>query len=303
MTITIIGTVAFDTIETPIGKHEKLLGGSASYAALAASVFSDVAIISIVGKDFPNNYLSLLKSKNINVDGIKVSQNDTFAWEGYYEKDMNQAFTKETQLNCLTELDPEVPDDFKNSKIVFLANVDPVLQQKAIKEFTSPQLIVLDTMNYWIEHKSYDLGQALKQVDVLIINDQEARQISGNNNVILAVKEIAKMGPKRIIVKKGEHGSIMFNGNDYFCVPALPVKKVVDPTGAGDSFAGGFVGYLASKKIFTEQTFRNAVVVGTLASSTTVQGFGVSTISKLNRGKIGELFSGFKEITTLPSAL
>jgi sugar/nucleoside kinase (ribokinase family) len=302
MSVAIIGTVAFDTVETPAGKREKVLGGSASFAGTAARLFSDVNLISIVGKDFPQEYRDLLSSLDIVTDGIQVSSGDTFHWEGHYHGDMSQAYTDATHLNVLLEFDPNVPESAKDAEIVFCANIDPTLQLKAIKQFRKPQLVVLDTMNFWIESKLDELKETLKHVDVLVINDQELRQLTGFSNIIEGMPHALELGPKRIIVKKGEHGAIMFNGTNYFICPAVPLNKLVDPTGAGDSFAGGICGYLAKYGI-SEDTFKQAVVVGTLISSHTVQDFSLDSLKALNFEQINRRYAEFKQYVTVPEAL
>jgi len=301
--ITIIGTVAFDGIETPQGKYDKILGGSAMYAATAANLFSDVGIVSIVGQDFDQEYFDYFKKRNIDTTGIAISSNRTFFWQGYYEKDLNQAFTRETQLNCLLEFDPKIPEKAQSSRIVLLANVDPVLQKKALDQFASPELVVLDTMNFWISTKPNELKSIISQADVLIINDQEIRQLTQIDNIIAAMPEVLKMGPKRLIVKKGEHGAIMFNGKDCFCLPAIPLTSVVDPTGAGDSFAGGFVGFLDSQPNLNEDAFRKAMIVGTMVSSFTVQGFGVNRLASVTKSDIEQQFLLLKSAISLPTHL
>jgi sugar/nucleoside kinase (ribokinase family) len=303
MSVTIVGTVALDTIETPVGKHERILGGSATFAGTAASIFSNTSLVSIVGKDFPQSHIDYFKNRNINIDGIEMAEGNTFHWSGYYKDDMNQAYTVATELNVLLDFDPVVPESAKNTKIAFLANVDPVLQKKAIEQFNSPDLVILDSMNFWIENNVEQLKDTLKLVDVLIINDQEIRLLTGIKNIIEAMPKILEMGPKRIIVKKGEHGSIMFNGKDYFICPAFPLEKLVDPTGAGDSFAGGFSGYLAQADNLDEETFKKAVIVGALVSSFTVQGFSLETLKNLTKDQLNEKYEKLKNFTTFPNKI
>jgi sugar/nucleoside kinase (ribokinase family) len=301
MSLTIIGTVAFDGIETPKGSYPKILGGSAMYAATAASIFSPVNIVSIVGQDFDQEYFDYFINRKINIDGITITKNNnTFYWQGFYEKDMNQAFTKQTQLNCLLEFNPIIPEKAKNSRIVFLANVDPVLQKKAINQFTKPDLVILDTMNYWIEHKLKDLLETINLVDILILNDQEIKLLTRKDNLILAMKELFQQNKlKLLVVKKGEHGAIMYDGNTFFSLPAIPLDDITDPTGAGDSFAGGFAGYLASAQHIDINAFKRAIIVGTLISSFTVQGFGVSKLQTIAKQDLIDQFLKLKDITTL----
>jgi sugar/nucleoside kinase (ribokinase family) len=300
MTVTIIGTLAFDSIKSPYGAHSKLLGGTACYAGLSSTKFAKTNLISIIGKDFPQKHIDMFTALDVNIDGIVSSEQDTFHWSGYYEKDMNQAYTIQTDLNCLLEFDPIIPDNLKDSRIVFCANNDPIIQLKSIKQFNSPELIVLDTMNFWIESKIDELRAVIKEVDVLIINDGEARLLTQENNLITAIKNIRELGPKRVIIKKGEHGAIMYNGTDFFVMPALPIETVVDPTGAGDSFTGAFCGYLSNQESFTEEAFKSAIIYGTLVSSQTIQGFGPDTLSNLTMSAIEKLYSEFLEQTVLP---
>lgn len=279
----IVGTVALDTIETPTGSRSRILGGSATYAGTAASIFAPTSIVSIVGRDFPREHLRFFQDKAINLDGLIVSEGDTFHWKGYYRADMNQAYTVATDLNVLLEFDPVIPASVSGHDIVFLANIDPELQKKALRQFKHPRLVILDTMNYWIDTKLTALKELLPLIDVLIINDQEVKQLTGiEDNSVKAMMKAATYGVKRIIVKKGEHGSLMYNGKTFYLCPAFPLETVVDPTGAGDSFAGGIAGYLALKGRFDETAFRQAVIVGTLVSSFTVQGFSLETLSTLN---------------------
>ncbi len=303
MSVAIIGTVAFDSIETPKGQFDRILGGSGSYAGTAASLFSPVHLISVVGKDFPNEHLNFFENRGIQVNGIQKLDGDTFHWKGYYKADMNQAFTVQTDLNVLLQFDPKVPQNAQDSKIVFLANIDPVLQKKAIEQFSSPQLIVLDSMNYWIESHCDNLKETLKLVDVLILNDQEIRLLTKIDNVIQAMAEVLKLGPKRVIVKKGEHGSVMYNGKEFFTCPAFPLEELVDPTGAGDSFAGGFSGYLAQAKELNEDAFRKAVVAGTLISSHTVRDFSLNQLKNLTVDQLQEQFEQFKDFAMIPQKI
>jgi sugar/nucleoside kinase (ribokinase family) len=300
MSVAIIGTVAFDSIETPRGVHDRILGGSATYAGIAASLYSPVHLISIVGSDFPQVHFDYFKERGISTQGIHRSEGLTFHWKGFYKKDMNQAHTVQTDLNVLLEFDPVVPEAAANSRIVFLANIDPVLQRKAIGQFNSPELVVMDSMNYWIEDHLTNLKETLKLVDVLILNDQEIRLLTGIDNVIQALPHVIAMGPKRVIVKKGEHGAVMYNGKDYFAVPALPLDEVVDPTGAGDSFAGGIVGYLAKSPTLDDATFQKALLVGTLISSFTVRDFSLGALDRLSIDTIMNEFMTYKSIASIP---
>ncbi len=302
MSITMIGTVALDSIESPHGTFERILGGSATYAATAARIFSpnDINVISIIGKDFPDEHHAHFATHNINTSGIVVGKADTFHWQGKYEGDMAQAITIATDLNVLLEFDPQVPDTHKDSNFVFCANFDPELQEKAILQFKTPQLVVLDTMNFWIDTKLDAVKKTLKLVDVLIINDQELRLLTGESNIISALPMVTAMGPSRVIVKKGEHGAIMYTEDQHFVTPAFPLSKVIDPTGAGDSFAGAFLGYLSKKGAKTEADFREAVIAGTLVSSFTVQGFSLNQLKTITETALKERYTLFQQYTHAP---
>ncbi|NQY73248.1 MAG: bifunctional hydroxymethylpyrimidine kinase/phosphomethylpyrimidine kinase [Candidatus Margulisbacteria bacterium] len=303
MTVAIIGTVALDSIKTPSGEHNRILGGSATFSATAATIFGPAGIVSIVGKDFPSEHIEFFKSRNINLDGLHHSEGDTFHWKGYYEGDMNQAITVKTDLNVLLEFDPVIPDSLKKSPIVFMANVDPVLQEKAIRQFESPELVILDTMNFWIEHKLEALKQTLKLVDILIVNDQEIRQLTGDYNLITAISKAIELGPKRVVVKKGEHGAMMFDGTDFYMFPAYPLSNLVDPTGAGDSFAGAFAGYLSTQKSISDETYKQAVIAGTLVSSHTVQDFSLNSLKKITPEVLNQTFKAFKPLISHPTTI
>ena len=298
--LTISGTVAFDSIRTPDAAHSKLMGGSAMFASVAASLFTAPAIVSIVGQDYPATYSAFLSGRGIDLSGVTRAAGSTFHWSGYYEKDMGQAHTLATDLNVLLEFDPQVPEHARDSRVVFMANFDPVLQKKAILQFKKPELVVVDTMNFWIEHCIDEVRDVLKLADVLILNDQELRLLTGVDNVIAALPLAIALGPKRIIVKKGEHGAVMFDGQDYFMCPAIPISKLVDPTGAGDTFAGAFCGYLTTAPEWNEVTFRRAVMYGILVSSHTVMGFGVDGIRDLSLGKLQEVFKTYQHRCALP---
>lgn len=303
MSVAIIGTVAFDSIETPRGVHNRILGGSATYAGVAASLFSPVHLISIVGSDFPQAHFDYLEKRGISTDGIIRSSGLTFHWRGFYKGDMSQAHTLQTDLNVLLEFDPKVPATAADSRIVFLGNFDPQLQLRAIKQFNRPELVVMDSMNYWIQDHLSTLKETLKLVDVLILNDQEIRLLTGIDNVIQALPHVVKMGPKRIIVKKGEHGAIMYNGSDFFAVPAMPLDEVVDPTGAGDSFAGGIVGYLANSPTLTEEVFQKAVIIGTLVSSFTVRDFSLGMLERITVDQLNTEFARYRQIAAIPETV
>jgi len=304
MSLTIVGTIAFDSIRTPNGYHDRLLGGSATYAGIAASLFSKVHLVSIVGQDFPESQLDFLNQRGISTEGVQRHSGNTFFWKGYYEGDMNQAFTETTELNVLLDFDPVIPETAKSDDIVFLANFDPVLQLKAIRQFKAPKLIILDSMNFWIEHHTSALKETLKKVDVLILNDLESRQLAQTSTTLQAMKKLIQWGPKRIIVKKGEHGAVMYNGQEFFVCPAYPlVDNIVDPTGAGDSFAGSFAGYLSQKNRLCEADFRQAVVVGTLVSSHTLRNFSVDALKNITPEQLNQQYTLYKETLSVPSVV
>mgnify|MGYP006393510321 FL=1 len=245
--LVVVGTVAFDKIETPFGKTDKILGGAGTYIGLAAKKFGiDTTIVSVIGGDFPEEYINIFKERDINIEGLKmVEDGKTFFWSGRYHNDMNSRDTLDTQLNVLADFQPVVPASYKDAKIVMLGNLHPLVQLSVIEQMENPELVVLDTMNFWMDNALEDLKKVIAKIDVITINDEEARQLSGEYSLVKAAREIEKMGPKYVVIKKGEHGALLFHQNEMFFAPALPLEEVFDPTGAGDTFAGGFVGYIA----------------------------------------------------------
>ena len=281
MSILIVGTVAFDAIETPFGKTDKIVGGAATYFCLAASNFSkNINLVSVVGGDFPKTAIKTLQKKNVNTEGLQIKEGEkTFFWSGRYHNNMNTRDTIETQLNVLEEFEPTVPEEFQQSEFLMLGNLTPSIQQKVLDQMKKrPKLIVLDTMNFWMDLFMDDLKKALKNIDVLTINDEEARQLSGEYSLVKAAKKILTMGPKYLIIKKGEHGALLFNKKEVFFVPALPLDEVSDPTGAGDSFAGGFVGYLEKTNDISFENMKRAVVYGSTMASFSVEKFGTEKL-------------------------
>ena len=276
----IVGTVAFDAIETPFGKTDKILGGAATFIALAASQFElKAGVVSVVGDDFPQEYLNLLSERNIDVSGIEIVKGGkTFFWSGKYHNDLNSRDTLSTELNVLANFNPVVPSSFRNSDVVMLGNLHPNIQKEVIDQMESrPKLIVMDTMNYWMEHTWDELLGVINRIDVLTINDEEARQLTNEYSLVRAATEIMKMGPKYVVIKKGEHGALLFHKDQVFFAPALPLEEVFDPTGAGDTFAGGFVGYLTETKNVSFNNLRNAVIHGSnLASFCSAMSFLIS---------------------------
>lgn len=293
--VLIIGTVALDTIETPFGRVEKALGGSATYASFAASFFSRPAIISVIGRDFPNEYLELLRKRNIGLNGLKI-EDKTFHWEGFYEFDMNEAKTKKTELNSLENFRALVPEDYRGIKYVFLANIDPEQQLETLRQMRKPEFVVLDTMNFWISHKKKQLTEAIKKVDVLLLNDGEARQLFGTASLVKAANDALSLGPRAVIVKKGEHGALLFTKNKHFSAPSYPLEDIRDPTGCGDSFGGAFIGYLAKTKDLSERNFRKAVIYGSVVASHNAEDFSLNKLRKLKMDDIEKRYREFQEI-------
>ena len=290
MSLLVVGTVAYDAIETPFGKTDKILGGAGTYIALAASYFANkINVVSVVGGDFENKYFELLKKHKINIDGIQVIKDGkTFFWAGKYHNDMNSRDTLVTELNTLAEFNPIVPEAYKGDcEYLMLGNLTPMIQKQVIEQLPKrPKLIVLDTMNYWMDNCLKDLKDVLKMIDVLTINDEEARQLSGEYSLVKASKKILAMGPKYLIIKKGEHGALLFDKENVFYAPALPLEEVFDPTGAGDTFAGGFIGHIAKTKDISFANLKRAVIFGSALASFTVEKFGTERLTNLTLNEI-----------------
>ena len=301
MSLLIVGTVAFDAIETPFGKTDKIIGGAATYIGLAASYFTkDLGIVSVVGDDFPNDYFELLKSKNINLDGIQIKQGEkSFFWAGKYHIDMNTRDTIATELNVLADFNPVVPDKYKEADFLMLGNLTPMVQKKVIEQMSKrPKLIVMDTMNFWMNTALDDLKEVMKMIDVLTINDEEARILSNEYSLVKAAKKILDMGPKYLIIKKGEHGALLFDNEQVFYAPALPLEDVFDPTGAGDTFAGGFIGYLDKTKGISFENLKRALIAGSAMASFTVEKFGTERLIGLNKEEINNRIQEFVELVS-----
>ncbi|MDD7915236.1 PfkB family carbohydrate kinase [Polaribacter ponticola] len=295
-----VGTVAFDAIETPFGKTDKILGGSGTFVGLAASQFGvKTGVVSVVGGDFPQSYLDMMNSKGINTDGIEiVNEGKTFFWSGKYHNDMNSRDTLITELNVLETFTPVVPENFKDAGIVMLGNLHPLTQASVLDQMNErPKLVVLDTMNFWMDIALADLHTVLKRVDVITINDEEARQLSGEYSLVNAAKKIHKMGPKYVVIKKGEHGALLFNNGKMFYAPALPLAEVFDPTGAGDTFAGGFCGYLAKTEDISFENMKNAIIYGSNLASFCVEKFGTERMQELTTDEVKTRLQAFKELT------
>ena len=296
----IVGTVAFDAIETPFGKTDKILGGAATYIGLSASNFGiKSGIVSVVGGDFPKEYLDMLEAKNIDTSGIEiVKDGKTFFWSGKYHNDMNSRDTLITELNVLEHFNPVVPEHFKDSKIVMLGNLHPSIQMSVINQMTQkPKLVVLDTMDFWMNVALPELLEVLKKIDVITINDEEARQLSGEYSLVNAAKKIHEMGPKYVVIKKGEHGALLFSEGNMFFAPALPLAEVFDPTGAGDTFAGGFSGYLAKTDNISFENMKNAVIYGSNLASFCVEKFGTERMQNLTKEEMENRLQQFKQLT------
>lgn len=289
MSLLVVGTVAFDAIETPFGKTDKIIGGAATYISLAASYFTDkINLVSVVGDDFPQESIAMMKKHGVNTDGLQIKKGEkSFFWAGKYHNDMNTRDTLVTDLNVLADFNPIVPDAYKKCDFLMLGNLTPSIQQQVIKQLPKrPKLIVLDTMNFWMSVALKELTETLKMVDVLTINDEEARILSKEYSLVKAAKKILAMGPKILIIKKGEHGALLFNKKEVFYAPALPLENVFDPTGAGDSFAGGFIGYLAKTKDISFDNMKRAIIFGSAMASFCVEKFGTEKLIGLRKKEV-----------------
>lgn len=299
MNLLVVGSVAYDAIETPFGKTDKILGGAGTFISLAASYAgADPLIVSVVGGDFEKSHLKMLESHNIDTKGIQIKENEkTFFWSGKYHNDMNSRDTLVTELNSLGTFDPIVPDSYKNAEFVMLGNLSPVVQRKVIEQMaTRPKLIIMDTMNFWMDTQMEELYKTIAMVDVLSINDEEARQLSGEYSLKKAAMKIQTLGPKYVIIKKGEHGALLFNDEKVFFAPALPLEEVFDPTGAGDTFAGGFAGYLAKNGDISFENMKNAVIFGSTLASFCVEKFGTERLQNLGKEEIYERVLKFVDL-------
>ncbi len=300
MSLLVVGSMAFDAIETPFGKSDKIIGGAATYIAWSASNFTrPIKQLSVVGGDFPREELKILEARGVAMEGVQVKENEkSFFWSGRYHMDMNTRDTLETQLNVLGNFRPVVPDSYQDCEILMLGNLAPSIQLSVISQLKNkPKLIVMDTMNFWMETAMSDLEKLIKKVDVLMVNDSEARQLSGQYSLVSAAKAIMEMGPQYLIIKKGEHGALLFNDDKVFFAPALPLEVVFDPTGAGDTFAGGFVGHLARTKDHSFENMKSAIIVGSAMASYCVEKFGTARLKELKRTDIDNRIQQFKDLT------
>jgi sugar/nucleoside kinase (ribokinase family) len=299
LSLLVVGSVALDTVETPFGSVKMALGGSATYIAVAASYFSaPIRLVGVVGGDFPKKHIEFLEERNVDLDGLQIVQEGkTFHWAGKYHYDMNARDTLTTDLNVFEKFDPRIPDGYKRSSYVCLGNIDPVLQRQVLDQIQKPRLVIGDTMNYWIEHKPKELAETLKVMDVIIVNDAEARLLTKEPSLLKASKRMIEMGPKIVIIKKGEHGAMLVTEDMVFSAPAYPLENIFDPTGAGDSFAGGFVGWLAKTDDLSSNNLKRAVIYGSTLASFCVEKFSVDGLRDLSYLKIQDRFRSFLDLS------
>jgi sugar/nucleoside kinase (ribokinase family) len=299
MSLLVVGSVAFDAIETPFGRAERTVGGAATYFSIAASFFTHVNLVGVVGHDFADEHEAVFRGRPIDLEGLERADGKTFFWSGRYHANLMDRTTLATELNVFANFNPQLPGAYKKSTHIFLANIDPMLQRSVLKQVTGkPKLVALDTMNYWIERNPVELRETLRHADVLMINDEETRQLSSEHNLLRAAKHIFKLGPKTLVIKRGEHGAMMVHNDWVFCVPAFPLEEFHDPTGAGDTFAGGFMGYLTSAGKIDSDTLRRAMVYGSVLGSFAVERFGVERLLKLKKREIVERVRHFHKLTT-----
>ena len=296
MEILVVGSVALDTVTTPFGDAREVLGGSATYFASSASFFAPVSVVAVVGEDFPMEALEFLRRREVDLTGLERRPGRTFRWRGEYGFALNEAKTLETQLNVFAEFHPRLPESYREREVVFLANIDPDLQREVLTQVLSPRLVAADTMNFWIQGKPEALRQTLKQVQILIINDAEARMLAEEPNLVRAAKTILGWGPRSLIIKRGEYGALSFSDGGWFAAPALPLENVYDPTGAGDAFAGGFLGFLASTRNFDEANLRRAVIMGSVMASFAVEAFSLHRLQHLTYPEIESRYRQFKQL-------
>ncbi len=299
MKLLVVGSIALDSVETPFGKEENILGGSASYFSLAASMFTDVCAVAVVGRDFPEEHLDLFRSKGIALNGVKRENGETFRWEGKYGYDLGDPETLGTHLNVFENFKPVLPEEYRDIEYVFLANIDPELQLSVLNQVKSPKVVACDTMNYWIENKPDALKEVIKRVDILMLNDSETRILAKEPRITHAARTVLEIGPKVLIVKRGEYGALMFSKEGIFWAPSYPLEEVIDPTGAGDSFAGGFMGFIAGQDVADHVGYKTAVVFGSVIASFTVEDFSVKKLAQLRRSDVDKRFSAFLQLSRL----
>jgi sugar/nucleoside kinase (ribokinase family) len=293
----VVGSMAFDSVRTPFGEASDVLGGSATYFATAASFFTDVDLIAVVGEDFPEEHVEFLRSRGIDLAGLERRKGKTFRWKGEYSYQLNEAQTLETHLNVLETFRPHIPEHYRNPQMLFLGNIDPELQLDVLEKVTRPRIVACDTMNFWIEGKREALWRTLNKVDILLINDGEARALGEDSNLVQVAKQILARGPKQLIIKRGEYGVLMFNEKQTFGAPALPLEQVKDPTGAGDTFAGGFMGHLASTEDYSDEGLRRAIIFGSVMASFNVEEFSLDRLRYLDKKEIEDRFREFRRLT------
>lgn len=296
MSLVVVGSVALDSLETPFGRREDVLGGSASYFSTAASFFGPTRLVAVVGEDFPGEHLDFLASRGIDLEGLVKRAGRTFRWKGRYEFDLNVAHTLDTQLNVFAEFEPDLPESYRDSQFVFLGNIDPDLQRNVLDQVRRPRFVGLDTMNYWITSKRESLLRTLQRVDMVFVNDAEARQLAGEHNIVKAAGAILAMGPRAVVVKRGEYGALFFSGGEVFASSAVPLASVFDPTGAGDTFAGGFMGYLASARHPDHAAMRRAIVLGSVLASFAVEEFSLDRLRTLTPGEIRSRYAEVRRL-------
>ena len=301
MSVLVVGTVAFDSIETPSGSVERVLGGSASYFALGASFFAPVRIVGVIGEDFPQDYLDLFTQRGVDIEGIKRERGETFHWRGRYHEDINVRDTIELHLNVLAGFEPQLPENYRDAEYVFLGNIDPVMQLEVLNQIRHMKLVICDTMDYWIRESPEELKKVLQRIEMLVINDSEARLLSGYSNIVQAARAILRMGPKMVLIKRGEYGVLQFSDSSIFATPAYPLEEVFDPTGAGDSFAGGLMGQLARSGDLSQGSLRRAIVYGSVVASFTVEDFGVKRLTDTSLPEIEDRYQKFVRLTDFHS--
>lgn len=295
--ILVVGSVAFDSVKTPFGEADEILGGSATYFSVAASYFASVRVVAVIGNDFTDKHVEIFRKHKIDTEGLARTTGKTFRWKGEYGYDLNEARTLDTQLNVFEHFDPKIPESYRASEYVFLGNIQPVLQRRVLEQIKRPRIVACDTMNFWIKGQPEEVKHTIEHVDILIINDSETRMLAGEANLVRAANKVMAMGPKTLIVKRGEYGVLMFSGKSIFGAPAFPLEDVYDPTGAGDSFAGGFMGALAHASEVNERTFRRAIIFGSVMASFNVEQFSLNRLTSLTRAEIDERFRQFKALT------
>ena len=293
MSLIVVGSIAFDSVETPTGRADNVLGGSATYFAYAASYFTPVRLVGVVGDDFPPAYRDMLQERHVDMSGLQTTSGKTFRWRGRYEKDMNTRETLEVELNVFGTFDPVLPAGFRDSRYVFLANGSPMVQMKVLEQVASPKLVVADTMNLWIEIARDDLLKLCRKIDGLVLNDEEARMLTEEENLVAAGRRVLSLGPKFVVIKKGEHGSMLITPSAVVVLPAYPTERVVDPTGAGDSFAGGMMGYLSTQEVFDEPRLRRGMAYGTVVASYNVEDFSLTRMQEIERAEIDLRFKQY----------